>query len=385
MTDHKCSFAFTIVISTFKSCTEVYIFSGDSTSDSGARMFGDVMCTEFWSFYFTANNASLSKSGFSDQASPEKLRSALNHTLLDTHISLDSDTIAEGAIGQETKGTYGHTFSKRTILDNWCGMNHGIWHARILRNFFYNPEYIFVVVVFSSSFTFRETSILACMSEKIVLLVSYLFVGLALIYGVYVLVSQHQNSSLTQSIVLIVGHDSQGKTVSSGSGVIISADGQVLTAHHVVQRIDMTYSATLFPSHTVYTLTLLAADAKRDLALMQIQAHTNFIPVPLINVSHPLIGTAVRALGVSSTQWWSEDRTGKILQRDQSIQAFGAHTLGHLLETDIPLELGMSGVPLIDLQGDIIAINTAFSSEQWISWSTPVDQRIVSELRWFSK
>ena len=147
----------------------------------------------------------------------------------------------------------------------------------------------------------------------------------------------------------------------AGSGVIISADGYILTNNHVIEGADSIKVSTR--SGEEYDATLVGTDPEVDIALLKIEA-TN-LPVAVIGDSSTLnvgdkaviIGNPLGTLGGSVTE-------GIISALDRSIVIDGKTM--HLMQTDAAINPGNSGGGMFNGQGELTGIVVAKSSSETI-------------------
>lgn len=140
------------------------------------------------------------------------------------------------------------------------------------------------------------------------------------------------------------------KTGSSGSGVITTADGLVLTAAHVVQGAEEL--VVVFPDGEQVPGKVLGANYSKDIAMVQIQGKGPW-PFAEKGASKPLVaGDWVIALGHSAG--FDAGRTPPV--RFGRVVSKGP---GNFLTTDCTLIGGDSGGPLFDLSGKIVGINSS--------------------------
>ena len=139
---------------------------------------------------------------------------------------------------------------------------------------------------------------------------------------------------------------------SGGSGVVIRADGLILTAYHVVQ--GASEIKVILPDGNTETGTMLGKDIGRDLAVVRI-ARTGLTAVPFAPVSSLQVGQPVIKLGYGAGQRGLPAATmgviSAILEPTRMSPA--------LLQVDSALNPGDSGGPLLTRDGDIAAIATA--------------------------
>jgi serine protease DegQ len=143
-----------------------------------------------------------------------------------------------------------------------------------------------------------------------------------------------------------------------GSGVILEPNGLILTNNHVVESADQ-IEVALADGKTTYKPTIIGTDPDTDLALLQIEA-SNLPTISLGNSESVAVGDIVLAIGnpfgVGQTV-----TMGIISAIGRS--ELGINTYEKFIQTDAAINPGNSGGPLIDLNGNVIGINTAIFSE----------------------
>lgn len=176
--------------------------------------------------------------------------------------------------------------------------------------------------------------------------------------------------------------ENEQRAVSGGSGVLISADGEIVTNNHVIEG----YQGASGKSEVEVTLTngkkykgkILGRDKELDIALVKIEA-TGLPYAPLGDSDAVRIGQWVVAIGNpfgldhTVTQGILSARGRKL---DTGISSF--------LQTDAAINRGNSGGPLINLKGEVIGINTAISAQgQNIGFAVPSNSvlQILKTLR----
>jgi serine protease Do len=146
---------------------------------------------------------------------------------------------------------------------------------------------------------------------------------------------------------------------SIGSGLIISADGYVLTNAHVVALAEKekVVSVTL-KSGSKYQAQIVDADTDADLALLKIEDKSVQFPYfDLTYVSPNLLGETVVAMG--SPAGYQSSASHGILSAKGRMFTVENHTYKNLLQTDAAINPGNSGGPLVDLNGSLVGINSA--------------------------
>ncbi len=177
----------------------------------------------------------------------------------------------------------------------------------------------------------------------------------------------------------------QQKRSSLGSGFIISKDGYIVTNNHVVEGAD-TIKVTIDQAGDAqeFTAALIGADAETDLALLKIESKKALPVLPFGNSDKLEVGEWLMAIG--NPFGLDHTVTTGILSakgRDISSSPFD-----NFLQTDASINPGNSGGPLINMQGEVIGINTAIiASGQGIGFAIPSNMaaQIVEQLKTHKK
>ena len=167
---------------------------------------------------------------------------------------------------------------------------------------------------------------------------------------------------------------------SLGSGVIISADGFILTCAHVVE--DAREIMVRLNDRREFSARLVGADRRSDLALLKIDA--TGLPRALIGDPGRLaVGDWVLAIG-SPFGFDSSATAGIVSAKSRSLPKENYVTF---LQTDVAINPGNSGGPLFNLKGEVVGINSQIYSEtggyMGVSFAIPIDvaMRIVEQLK----
>lgn len=158
---------------------------------------------------------------------------------------------------------------------------------------------------------------------------------------------------------------SELREVGGGSGFIVSADGLIVTNKHVVS--DSSASYTVFMSNgKKYQASVLATSPVQDLALIKIQASD--LPVAKLGDSDSIrIGQTAIAIGNPLGELANTVSVGVVSGLARNVVASDSLGASELLEgviqTDAAINPGNSGGPLVNLRGEVIAINTAIVSD----------------------
>ena len=156
-----------------------------------------------------------------------------------------------------------------------------------------------------------------------------------------------------------------------GTGMIISANGMVITNNHVIAAAANGGSITITRSGstTAQAATLVGAIPANDVALLQIQGATNLPTVTIGDSDKAQVGDAVvaigNALGLAAgtptvTQGIVSALGRTVTAGDQNSTA--TETLTNMIQTDAAINPGNSGGPLLDAAGNVIGMNTAVAS-----------------------
>jgi serine protease Do len=174
------------------------------------------------------------------------------------------------------------------------------------------------------------------------------------------------------------GHTQGQVVLSSGSGVILSASGTVLTNHHVINGAQAIVITTY--DQRRYQATVVGADPRTDIAVLQIQGDGPFDAANFEAGAPLAVGAWVVAVGHPFDFPFTV--TAGI------VSALGRRGLGHneiqdYIQTDVAVNPGSSGGPLFDVEGRVVGINTAiFSPDKenlasaGISFAIPVGMAI---------
>jgi serine protease Do len=158
------------------------------------------------------------------------------------------------------------------------------------------------------------------------------------------------------------------KMEGAGSGVIINADGTVLTNNHVVEGAsDITVTLN---DKKEYKAKVLGRDPKTDLAVIKMQGKGTFKAAALGDSSATRVGEWVVAIG--NPFGLSNTVTAGIVSAKGRI--IGAGPYDDFIQTDAPINPGNSGGPLLNMRGEVIGINTAIAPQgQGIGFAIPVN------------
>ncbi len=170
------------------------------------------------------------------------------------------------------------------------------------------------------------------------------------------------------------------KQVSLGSGVIIDGKrGYILTNNHVIERAT-TVHVTLLDERQ-FEVRIVGTDPDSDLAVLQITSDSHLPAVAMGNSDDLMIGETIIAIG-NPFGFSHTVTTGVISAVDRSIKT-DDRVFHEFIQTDASINPGNSGGPLLNINGELIGINTAiYAKAQGIGFAIPIDKakRIISDL-----
>ncbi len=165
--------------------------------------------------------------------------------------------------------------------------------------------------------------------------------------------------------------------VGTGSGVIISPDGYIVTNNHVIEG-SSDLQITL-NNKKKYKATLVGADKTNDIALLKINVEVDLPYTPFANSDNIKVGEWVLAVGnpynlTSTVTAGIVSAKGRDLEGNGNIESF--------IQTDAAVNPGNSGGALVNTRGELVGINTAISSKtgSFIGYSFAVPSNIAKKI-----
>lgn len=154
--------------------------------------------------------------------------------------------------------------------------------------------------------------------------------------------------------------------VASGTGIVMSKTGEVITNAHVVSG-ARSITVTFNDSSTPLPATLVGASPDNDLALLEVSGATNLVPATLADSGSVVVGDSVLAVG------YALGLAGGPTVTDGIISALGRSvatetatgqtvTLTGMLQTDAAISSGNSGGPLVNAAGQVVGVNTVVAT-----------------------
>jgi len=188
--------------------------------------------------------------------------------------------------------------------------------------------------------------------------------------------------SVSPSVVSIIttsGNSSLGYEYrGAGTGMIVSSDGYIMTNKHVV---DSARSATVVANDgtTYENVEVVGKDPLNDIAFLKIEGETDLPAVKLGDSKTVRTGQQVIAIGNALGQYQNTVTTGIVSGLGRPVVAStdgtsaGAESLTDLIQTDAAINQGNSGGPLLNIKGQVVAINTAVATDaQGIGFAIPI-------------
>lgn len=169
------------------------------------------------------------------------------------------------------------------------------------------------------------------------------------------------------------GQPRERKAQSLGSGVIVSPDGYILTANHVVEGADK-IKISLSSGSREYDAKVIGTDPPTDIAVLKMEAKTNLPVVTLADSDKLEVGDVVLAVG--NPFGVGQTLTLGIVSA-LSRGGFGITGYEDFIQTDAAINPGNSGGALVDAEGRLIGINTAILSRsggfQGVGFAVPIN------------
>lgn len=179
------------------------------------------------------------------------------------------------------------------------------------------------------------------------------------------------------------------RQIGLGSGVIISADGYIVTNNHVIDKAEK-LEVTLNDNRN-FPATVIGADPVTDLALIKIDAPDLHV-IPMGNSEDLHVGEWVLAVG-NPFGFTSTVTTGIVSAKARNIsstmQAPSSGNIESYIQTDAAVNSGNSGGALVNLDGELVGINAAIYSNTGtyagcsFAIPTSIVQKVVSDLKQF--
>ena len=181
------------------------------------------------------------------------------------------------------------------------------------------------------------------------------------------------------------GRGSNVEQQSAGTGIIISKDGYVITNRHVIDANTTEVSVTLSDGTTLSDVEVVGRTADNDsldIAFLKIKdtKGKDLTPAKLGDSSKVRVGDKAIAIGNALGQFQNTVTSGIISGYGRSVEAGSSsggdtESLQNLFQTDTAINQGNSGGPLVNIQGEVIGINTAVAGDgaENIGFAIPIN------------
>ncbi len=174
-----------------------------------------------------------------------------------------------------------------------------------------------------------------------------------------------------------------GPSRGAGSGVVISSDGYIVTNNHVVENADEI--EIVLNDNRSYQAKVIGVDGSTDIAVLKVE-EDNLISIKYGNSDNINIGEWVLAIG-NPYEFRSTVTAGIISAKGRNINILnGDYRIESFIQTDAAVNPGNSGGALVNLNGELVGINTAIASPSGAfagySFAVPVSlvKKVVSDL-----
>jgi Do/DeqQ family serine protease len=174
----------------------------------------------------------------------------------------------------------------------------------------------------------------------------------------------------------------------SGSGVIVSSEGYIVTNNHVIE--NASEIEVILNDNSKYTATVVGTDPSTDIAILKIEG-SDFQPIPLGNSDDLKVGEWVLAVG-NPFNLTSTVTAGIVSAKARNINLLSDRSkqdvipIESFIQTDAAVNPGNSGGALVNTRGELVGINTAIASQtgsySGYSFAVPVNlvEKVMRDL-----
>jgi Do/DeqQ family serine protease len=177
---------------------------------------------------------------------------------------------------------------------------------------------------------------------------------------------------------LFYGNENDRTTVGTGSGVIVSSDGYIITNNHVIENATQIEITT--NDNKSYDAELIGTDKNSDIAVLKINGESRFPYIRFADSDQTKIGEWVLAVG-NPFNLTSTVTAGIISAKSRDLNDYDSKNQS-FIQTDAAVNSGNSGGALVNINGDLIGINTAIQSTNagFIGYSFAVPSNIARKI-----
>lgn len=162
---------------------------------------------------------------------------------------------------------------------------------------------------------------------------------------------------LTRSVVSV------NSRMSRGTGVVIDKQGYIVTCSHVLSGCNI---VRVGQGEKTYEAQIIGIDSYNDIALLKTEPN-NFDPIEIGDSGNLSTGQFVLAIANPFNRKQPTATTGIITNPESTIRGFRGIAMENVIATDAKLNPGFSGGPLVDAEGKLIGINTAYVWQRGIA------------------
>lgn len=188
-------------------------------------------------------------------------------------------------------------------------------------------------------------------------------------------------------VVLIDTELAYQGAAGAGTGIVLTANGEILTNYHVVEGATAVH-VTVASTGETYAATVLGHSETADIALLQLKGASGLTPAT-IDDDTVSTGDPVTAVGNAGGTGSLTAADGTVTNLRSSVTtasegSIGSETLTGLIQTDADVIAGDSGGPLLDAEGEVVGIDTAASTGDEIDgYAVPIAtaESVVKQIR----
>lgn len=177
---------------------------------------------------------------------------------------------------------------------------------------------------------------------------------------------------------LFYGNSQNRRTIGTGSGVIVSSDGYIITNFHVIENASEIEITT--NDNKTFVAEIIGSDENSDIAVLKISGNNSFPYIRFADSDQTKIGEWVLAVG-NPFNLTSTVTAGIISAKSRDLNDYDSKNQS-FIQTDAAVNSGNSGGALVNINGDLIGINTAIQSNNagFIGYSFAVPSNIARKI-----
>lgn len=200
----------------------------------------------------------------------------------------------------------------------------------------------------------------------------------------YTQIYQQVSPSVVAIRVTVTGRNGRVIGTSTGSGFVIDTEGRIVTNNHVVDR--ESFIEVEFYDGTLAEGQIVGVDPDSDLAVLDVNIPSEkLFPITFGDSNALLVGQPVVAIGSPFGQDWTLT-TGIVSGLNRILEGLTSYSIGGVIQTDAAINPGNSGGPLLNLNGQVIGVNSQIAtdsgSNSGVGFAIPSNlvQRVALEL-----